>query len=76
MSRATLTPQQQAEAQRIYEALRHAAEDDLRALAELLAAQPDSQLFGATEFEVRDRVHRLGALAIQTALDGRKKGGT
>ena len=74
-SHPTLTPEQQAEAQRIYEALRQAADADLRAVAELLASRPDGQLLGATEFEVRDRVHRIGAKATQAALDGRKKGG-
>jgi hypothetical protein len=33
-------------------------------------------LLGATEFEVRDRVHELGAAVLQTALHERKKGGT
>ena len=45
-------------------------------LAELLASKQDHQIFGATEFEVRDRVHRIGAEAIQTALEERKKRGT
>jgi hypothetical protein len=71
-----LTPAQQAEAQRIYDALRQAADQDLRAVAELLACKPDAQLLGATEFEVRDAVHRIGAKALQAALDGRKKGAT
>jgi hypothetical protein len=76
MAHPTLTPEQQAEAQRLYQLLRQAADDDLRGLAELLASKADSQLLGATEFEVRDRVHRLGATALQAALDGRKKGAT
>ena len=76
MPRQPLTPDQQAEADRIYQALRRAADQDLRALAELLASKPDAQLFGATEFEVRDAAHRIGAKALQAALDGRKKGGT
>jgi hypothetical protein len=71
-----LTPDQEAEAQRLFQALKRTADEDLLALARLLAAQPDSQLFGRTEFEVRDRVHALGAKALQAALDGRKKGGT
>jgi hypothetical protein len=73
---AALTPQQQEEAQRIYETLMKAAEGDLRKIAELLAAKPDRQLLGRTEFQVRDLVHALGAKAIQAALDERKKGGT
>jgi hypothetical protein len=32
-------------------------------------------LLGATEFEVRDRVHKIGAKAIEIAVNGRKKGG-
>ena len=43
-------------------------------LAELLASKPDDQLLGQTEFEVRDRVHGIGAKAIEAALDERKKG--
>jgi hypothetical protein len=31
---------------------------------------------GATEFQLRDLVHRLGAKALQTAAQQRKKGGT
>jgi hypothetical protein len=71
-----LTPEQEAEARRIYNALKAAADTDLLALARLLASKPDSQIFGPTEFHVRDLVHRIGAKAIEAALDGRKKGGT
>lgn len=74
--RPELTPEQQAEAQRIQAALLKAAADDIRELAELLATKDDSNTFGATEFTVRDIVHRIGAKAVETALDGRKKGGT
>ena len=41
-----------------------------------LASKKDHELLGATEFEIRDRVHKLGAHAIETALNERKKGGT
>ena len=75
MARPSLTPEQQAEAQRIYEVLRRTSDTDLRDLAELLAGKTDGELFGATELQVRDAVHRLGAKAIETALQGRKKGG-
>lgn len=71
-----LTPQQEAEAQRIYQTLKQAADTDLLALARLLAAKPDHQLLGATEFQVRDAVHKIGAKALETALHGRKKGVT
>jgi hypothetical protein len=76
MSSSSLTPEQAEEADRILQSLRQAVEIDLRSLAELLASRPDSRIFGPTEFEVRDRVHKIGAKAIQTALNERKKGGT
>jgi hypothetical protein len=71
-----LTPQQEAEARRIFDALKQTTDADLLALARLLAAKPDGELLGATEFQVRDRALRLGAKALEAALDGRKKGGT
>ena len=76
MSSSPLTPEQAEQAERIFQSLRQAVESDLRSLAELLASQPDRQLLGQTEFEVRDRVHKIGARAIETALNQRKKGGT
>lgn len=70
-------PEEQARrAQELYESLRSGSDADLKAIAELLATKPDNQLFGATEFELRDMVHRLGAKALQTAAMQRKKGGT
>jgi hypothetical protein len=76
MSRLPLSPQQAELSDRIFQTLRQAAEADLRSLADLLASKEDRQLLGKTEFEVRDLVHRIGAKALETALDERKKGGT
>jgi len=75
-SRTDLTPEQKAEAERIYQVLRATSDDEHRRIAELLASKPDSQILGETEFEIRDIVHETGAKAIQAALEGRKKGGT
>jgi hypothetical protein len=71
-----LTPEQEAEAQRIFATLRETTDADLLALARLLASKSDGEVFGQTEFEVRDRVHAIGAKAIETTLAGRKKRGT
>jgi hypothetical protein len=71
-----LTPTQEAEAERIFTTLKASAEADLKALARLLAAKADRDLLGATEFQVRDRVLRIGARALEAALGERKKGGT
>jgi len=71
-----LTAAQEALAQRLFEQLQQPFLDEARRLARLLASKPDRELLGKTEFEVRDAVHRLGATALQTALDEGKKGGT
>jgi hypothetical protein len=75
MTRLPLTPDQAELSERIYQSLRQATDADLRGLADLLASKPDRQLLGSTEFEVRDRVHKIGATAFETALHERKKGG-
>lgn len=76
MSFAHLPEDQARRAQQLFDALLAAAEPDLRDIAESLATKPDDQLFGRTEFELRDRVLRLGAKALQAAAQQRKKGGT
>jgi hypothetical protein len=76
MSQSHLSPEQAERAEQIFHSLRQATEDDLCGIAELLACKEDSQLLGPAEFEVRDRVHTIGAKALQTALNQRKKGGT
>lgn len=74
--RPELTADQRAEADRIRQALVEASAEDIRELAELLATKDDANTFGATEFTVRDIVLRVGAKAIEAALEGRKKGAT
>ena len=69
-------PEQADLEERIYQGLRQSCDSDLRKMARLLASKPYKELLGQTEFEVRDLAHGLGARALQTALDERKKGGT
>jgi len=70
---APLTPEQEAEALVLAERMHTTSKDDFLQLARLLVAKPDSQLFGATEFQVRDHALQIVARAFQTALDGREK---
>ena len=67
--------EQEAESQRIFERLKGVFEEELRGMARLMASKEDSQLLGQTEFEVRDRVHRLGAKVLETAVNERQKKG-
>ena len=61
--------------QKVYELLREACDNDLRRMAKLLADKQDSQLFGQTEFDLRDRVHALGARALEVVAQERQKKG-
>jgi hypothetical protein len=67
-----LSPELEAKAQELVARLRPQAEEDLLALARLLVSKQDRELFGETEFEVRDIVHRLGAKAYTAHLAGKK----
>ena len=76
MADILLTPEQEAEAQRLAAIIGKRAQEEALHMARLLISKPDEELLGATEFEIRDRVHKLGAHAIETALLERKKRGT
>ena len=76
MSDLCLTPEQEAEAQQLAALILQKAEEEALRMARLLVSKPDHELLGATEVEVRERVHALGAHALQTAVNRRKKGGT
>jgi hypothetical protein len=57
---------------RIYERLEPLFEEERRRMARALASGP---LFGQKEFQLRDRVHDLGARALEVAADERQKKG-
>lgn len=63
------------EEQRVYELLGRVSDQELRRMAKLLAGKGDAELFGKTEFELRDRVHALGARALEAVAEERQKKG-
>lgn len=76
MADSPLTAEQESEAQVFAERLQVLIGDEVRALARLLASKKDAELLGRTEFQMRERLHQLGARILEAALDERKKGGT
>jgi hypothetical protein len=64
-----------AEEQLLYERLGPLFEQERLRMAKALASKKDSELFGANEYEVRDRVHDLGAKALEVAANERQKKG-
>ena len=71
-----LTPEQEAEAQRLADSIAIKTKEELLQITRLLVSKKDHEIFGETEFQVRDLVHKIGARAIETAVNERKKRGT
>lgn len=70
-----LTPEQEAEAERISDIVLAQAQVEVRRIARLMASKDNRHLLGQTEFEVRNACHRIGAAAVDAALESRKKRG-
>jgi hypothetical protein len=64
-----------AEEQLLYERLGPLFEQERMRMAKALTAKPDSELFGQNEFEMRDRLHALGAQVLAEAANERQKKG-
>jgi hypothetical protein len=73
MNEIPLTVEQEAEAEALFARLKSACEQAAWQMARRLASKADRQLLGGTEFEVRERVHGLGAQAVESVLRERKK---
>lgn len=71
-----LTEEQEAEAAYIEDILKASSQVTVHYIARLLASKSNRELFGETEFQIRDAVHRLGAEGVDAALTERKKRGT
>ena len=72
MPAVILSPEQEQQAQALAARIRAAVDGDILELARLLVSKPEHEVFGETEFQVRDLVHHLGATALQTHLAGKK----
>ena len=68
-------PNLTAEEQMVYDRLKPLFEQEALRMAKALAAKADHELFGQNEFEVRDRVHELGAKSLEIAANERQKRG-
>lgn len=72
---AANTSQKQAEIAELRECIAAAVEKEIGVMAELMASKADNELFGETEFQLRDIVHRLGAKVIEITAQQREKKG-
>jgi hypothetical protein len=76
MAQLILTPEQEAQARRLTDQIMDRTREELLQMNRLLLSKKDSELLGPAEFDIRDRVHGLGAKVMEAALNERKKGGT
>jgi hypothetical protein len=67
-----LSATQEAEAQALAARVQEAMAEEVLEIARLLVSRDTAQLFGPTEFEVRDRVLRVGAQAYEALLAEKK----
>jgi hypothetical protein len=72
MTPTTLSAEQEAEAQCLAQRIPEVARADILELARLLVSKREADIFGETEFQVRDVVHRLGAKAFEVHLAKKK----
>jgi len=64
-----------AEEQVLFARLEPLFQQEALRMAKALASKKDGELFGKNEFEMRDRVHELGAKALEIAANERQKKG-
>lgn len=67
-----LRPEQEAEAKELEGKIRHAVEKEISGLARLMVSKSDKELFGKTEFQVRELVLRIGAKVYEEHLREKK----
>lgn len=71
-----LTAEELAEAALIEDNLKAIMAAEVPRIARMLASKKNGELFGETEFRLRDILHNIGVRGLEAALEGRKKRGT
>ncbi len=67
-----LSSEQEAEAKVLEAKIQQAVQKEIGDLARLMVSKKDRELFGQTEFQVRDLVLRIGAKVFQEHLREKK----
>jgi hypothetical protein len=70
-----MTEDQFAEAARLEEVTRDAVADELWRMSCLMAGKKTGEQLGQAEFQLRDIVHRVGAIVLEAAVEERRKKG-
>lgn len=73
MTHIDLSPEQEAEAQQLEAKIRRDIEQEVAQLARVMVSKSERDLFGQTEFQIRDLVLRIGAKAYEEHLREKKR---
>ena len=68
-----MTPKELAEVQRVHDVMLKAMDQEIWQMARCVVTKRDDQLFGQTEFTLREKVLRMGAQALEASVNDRKK---
>jgi parvulin-like peptidyl-prolyl isomerase len=71
-TRSSLSAEKEAEAQALAQRIRELADEELLQMARLLVGKPDREIFGETEFQLRDMLLKIGAKALEEHLRQKK----
>jgi hypothetical protein len=72
---AELSAEQEALAQRVYQKIRGKMDEELLDMVRLMASKADHEIFGAAEFELRDKLNTVGATIVAESANERAKKG-
>lgn len=72
MLSAALSPEQEVEAKILEAKIQAAIQEEIVDLARLMVGKEDRELFGQTEYQVRDLVLRIGAKVFEEHLREKK----
>jgi len=70
-----MSAEQFAEAQRLWEVTEEAVAQERWRMCLMMASKKSPELLGSTEFELRQHVHRIGAITLEAAVNERRKKG-
>ena len=72
---AALAAEQEELAQALYQRIRVKLDEELLAMARLMASKQAHEIFGKGEFELRDKLNAVGATLLEEAANERSKKG-
>jgi hypothetical protein len=70
-----LSPEQEVEAQRIFQRIKDKVEEEVLDMVRHMVGKPVQEIFGAGEFELRDKLNDMGAKILQESANERAKKG-